>query len=118
MTLQLMWRNVRATALNATLQLLVINRYRYRLLLLLLYMTYKLELFLVLQKKAHKYKIIQKLYFLWFTYIGLIVFFYTKLTHLTQKLKKKKKKIRWDTCHKVKLKLKSNFYIKLTHLTL
>ena len=93
MTLQLMWRNVRATTLNATLQLLVINRYRYRLLLLLLlllYMTYKLELFLVLQKKAHKYKIIQKLCFLWFTYIGLIVFFYTKLTHLAQKLKKKK----------------------------
>ena len=92
MMLQLMWRNVRATALNDTLQLLVINRYRYRLLLLLLlllllYMTYKLELFLVLQKKAHKYKIIQKLCFLWFTYIGLIVFFYTKLTHLVQKLK-------------------------------
>ena len=61
MTLQLMWRNVRVTALNATFQLLVIYRYRYRLLLLLLYMTYKLELFLVLQKKAHKYKIIQNL---------------------------------------------------------
>ena len=26
-------------------------------------MAYKLELFLVIQKKAHKYKIIQKLYF-------------------------------------------------------
>ena len=52
-------------------------------------MTYKLELFLVLpkKKKTHKYKIIQKLCFLWFTYIGLLVF-YTKLTHLTQKLKK------------------------------
>ena len=49
-------------------------------------MTYKLELFLVIQKKAHKYKIIQKLYFLWFTYIGLLIF-YTKLNHLTQKLK-------------------------------
>ena len=52
-------------------------------------MTYKLELFLVIQKKkkkTHKYKIIQKLYFLWFTYIGLLVF-YTKLTHLTQKFK-------------------------------
>ena len=48
-------------------------------------MTYKLQLFLVLQRKAHKYKIIQKLCFLWFTYIGL--FFYTKLTHLIQKLK-------------------------------
>ena len=52
-------------------------------------MTYKVELFLVIQKKkkkVHKYKFIQKLYFLWFTYIGLLVF-YTKLTHLTQKLK-------------------------------
>ena len=28
-----------------------------------IYMTYKLELFLIIQKKAHKYKIIQKLYF-------------------------------------------------------
>ena len=51
-------------------------------------MTYKLELFLVLSKNTHKYKIIKKLCFLWFTYIGLFVF-YTKLTHLTQKLKKK-----------------------------
>ena len=52
-------------------------------------MTYKFELFLILQneKKAHKYKIIQKLCFLWFTYIGLIVFS-TKLTHFVQKLKK------------------------------
>ena len=50
-------------------------------------MTYKLELFLVLKKKTHKYKIIQKLcFFLWFTYIRLLVF-YTELTHLTQKLK-------------------------------
>ena len=49
--------------------------------------TYKLELFSVIPKKKNsKYKIIQKLYFLWFTYIGLLVF-YTKLTHLTQKLK-------------------------------
>ena len=51
--------------------------------------TYKLELFLVIQKKkknAHKYKIIQKLCFLWFTYIGLLIF-YTKLTHLIQKNK-------------------------------
>ena len=52
-------------------------------------MTYKLELFLVIQKRTHKYKIIQKLYFLWFTYIGLLIF-YNKLTHLTQKLKKLK----------------------------
>ena len=40
-------------------------------------MTYKLELLLVLQKKkkkAYKYKIIQKLCFLWFTYIRLIFF--------------------------------------------
>ena len=49
-------------------------------------MTYKLELFLVIQKMTHKYKITQKLYFLWFTYIGLLIF-YTKLNHLTQKLK-------------------------------
>ena len=50
-------------------------------------MTYKLELFLVIQKRTHKYKTTQKLYFLWFTYIGLLVF-YNKLTHLIQKLKK------------------------------
>ena len=37
-------------------------------------MTYKLELFLVIQKKAHKYKIIQKKKNLWFTYIGLLIF--------------------------------------------
>ena len=53
-------------------------------------MTYKIELFLVLsqkkKKKTQKYKIIQKLCFLWFTCIGLFVF-YTKLTHLVQKLK-------------------------------
>ena len=40
---------------------------------------------------SQTHKIIQKLYFLWFTYIGLLIF-YTKLTHLTQKFKKKKKK--------------------------
>ena len=50
-------------------------------------MTYKLELFLILQKNAHKYKIIQNLFFLWFTYIELLIF-YTKLTHLAQKLEK------------------------------
>ena len=48
-------------------------------------MTYKLELFLVVQKQKQKrlinIKIIQKLCFLWFTYIGLLVF-YTELTHL------------------------------------
>ena len=49
-------------------------------------MTYKFELFLVIKQKAHKYKIIQKLYFLRFTYIKLLVF-YIILTHLTQKLK-------------------------------
>ena len=52
-------------------------------------MTYKLELFLVIQKKTHKYKTIQKLYFLWFPYIELFVF-YTKLTHFTQKFNNKK----------------------------
>ena len=64
-------------------------------------MTYKFELFLILQneKKAHKYKIIQKLCFLWFTYIGLLVF-YTKLIHLVQKLKKK---IRLDGTYVAKL---------------
>ena len=52
-------------------------------------MTYKIEMFLVIKKKkkTHIYKIIQKLYFLWCIYIGLLVF-YTKLTHLAQKLKK------------------------------
>ena len=45
-------------------------------------MTYKPKLFLVIQRMTHKYKIIQKLYFLWFTYIRLLVF-YNKLTHLT-----------------------------------
>ena len=52
-------------------------------------MTYKLELFLVLSKNTHKYKIIKKLCFLWFTYIELLIF-YIKLTHLAQKLKKLK----------------------------
>ena len=73
---------------------------------------------------AHKYKIIQTLFssnfiyrvrymifFSWFIYIRLLVF-YTELTHLTQKLKKKKRLN--GTCG---AKLKSNFYIKLTHLT-
>ena len=65
-------------------------------------MTYKLELFLVVQKQKQKrlinIKIIQKLCFLWFTYIGLLVF-YTKLTHLEFK----KKKIRLDRTHVAKL---------------
>ena len=61
-------------------------------------MTYKLELLLIIQKKAHKYKIIQKLCFLWFTYIGLLIF-YTKLTHWIQKLKK----LRLDMTHNTKL---------------
>ena len=63
-------------------------------------MTYKLELFLVLPKKKRliNIKIIQKLCFLWFTYIGLLVF-YTKLTHLEFK----KKKIRLDRTHVAKL---------------
>ena len=62
-------------------------------------MTYKLELFLVIQKKkkkAHKYKIIKKLYFLWFTCIRFL-FFYTKLTHLTLK------KLGLDGTHGTKL---------------
>ena len=56
-------------------------------------MTYKLELFLVLKKKKKRLISIKSFknyvfyfIFLWFTYIGLIVF-YTKLTHLVQKLK-------------------------------
>ena len=51
-------------------------------------MTYKLELFLIIQKKAQKYKIIKKLFFffLWFIYVELFVF-YTELTHLAQKIK-------------------------------
>ena len=68
-------------------------------------MTYKLELFLILQKKkAQKYKIIQELclfiylFFLWFTYIRLLVF-YTKLTNLVQQLKKR----RLDGTHVAKL---------------
>ena len=47
---------------------------------------------------AHKYKIIQKLCFLWFTYIRLLVF-YTKLIHLVQKLKK----LKLDGTHVAKL---------------
>ena len=60
-------------------------------------MTYKLELFLVLQKKIKKVINIKSLsssssssssllLLLWFTYIGFLVS-YTKLTHLVQKLK-------------------------------
>ena len=51
-----------------------------------------------MKKKAHKYKIIQKLCFLWFTYIGLLGF-YTKLIHLVQKFKK----IRLDGTYVAKL---------------
>ena len=62
---------------------------------------------------AHKYKIIQTLFssnfiykvrymifFSWFIYIRLLVF-YTELTHLTQKLKKKK--IKWDMWCKIEI---------------
>ena len=57
-------------------------------------MTYKLELFLVLQRKRLiNIKSFKNYVFLWFTYIGLPVF-YIKLTHLVQK--KKKKKLRLD----------------------
>ena len=71
---------------------------------------------------AHRYKIIQTLFssnfiyrvkymirllllLLWFIYIGLLIF-YTELTHLAQK--KKKKEIKWDMWHKIKL-LKYSF---------
>ena len=51
-------------------------------------MTYKLELFLALQKKkAHKYKIIHKLCFFYGLLILDFSFFYTKFIHLVQKLK-------------------------------
>ena len=61
-------------------------------------MTYKFELFLVIQKKAHKYKIIQTLssssfiynirYMIMFfmIYLYWIPCFLHKLTHLAQKL--------------------------------
>ena len=48
-------------------------------------MTYKLELFLVIQKKAHKYKIIPKKKIM--VYLYWTPHFYSKLTHLTQKSK-------------------------------
>ena len=63
-------------------------------------MTYKFELFLVIPKKAHKCKIIQTLSFsnfiysvrymimFFMIYLYWIPLFYTKLTHLTQKIKK------------------------------
>ena len=54
-------------------------------------MTYKLELFLVLQnKKAYKYQIIQNIFFLMVYLYCTPCFFYTKLTHLAPKKKKKK----------------------------
>ena len=73
---------------------------------------------------AHRYKIIQTLFssnfiyrvkymirllllLLWFIYIGLLIF-YTELTHLAQKKKRKKKEIKWDMWHKIKL-LKYSF---------
>ena len=50
-------------------------------------MTYKLELFLVLQRKRLvNIKSFKNYIFLWFTYIRFLVF-YTKLTHLIKKLK-------------------------------
>ena len=62
-------------------------------------MTYKLELFLVLQRKRLvNIKSFKNYIFLWFTYIRFLVF-YTKLTHLIQKLKK----FRLDGIHVVKL---------------
>ena len=52
-------------------------------------MTYKLKLFLVIQKKKKfiNIKSFKNYIFLWFTYIGLLIF-NIKLTHLVQKLKK------------------------------
>ena len=51
-------------------------------------MTYKLELFLVLQRKRliniKSFK--NYVFFIWFTYIGLFIF-YIKLTYLAQKSK-------------------------------
>ena len=50
-------------------------------------MTYKLELFLLLQRKRLiNIKSFKNYVFLWFTYIELLIF-YSKLTHLAQKLK-------------------------------
>ena len=50
-------------------------------------MTYKLELFLVLKKRLINIKSFKN-----YVFYGLLIldssFFYTKLTHLTQKLKK------------------------------
>ena len=65
-------------------------------------MTYKLELFLVIQKKAHKYKIIQKKKFM--VYLYWTPHFYSKLTHLTQK----SKKFRLNRTHGTKLNSNSN----------
>ena len=53
-------------------------------------MTYKLELFFSSIKKKKRLiniKSFKNYVFLWFIYIGLLVF-YTKLTHLAEKLKK------------------------------
>ena len=62
-------------------------------------MTYKLELFLVLQKK----KLINIKSFKNYVFYGLLIldssFFYTKLTHLVQKLKK----LKLDGTHVTKL---------------
>ena len=61
-------------------------------------MTYKLEFFLVIQKK----KLINIKSFKNYIFYSLLIlnsFFYTKLTHLTQKLKK----LRLERTHGVKL---------------
>ena len=64
-------------------------------------MTYKLELFLVIQKKKKKFINIKS--FKNYIFYSLLIldssFFYTKLTHLTQKLKK----LRLDGTHGTKL---------------
>ena len=67
-------------------------------------------MFLILYKKRLKnIKLFKNYIYFWFTYIGLLVF-YTKLTHLTQKLKK----LKLDRI--CSAKLNSNFFTELTHL--
>ena len=63
-------------------------------------MTYKFELFLVLKNKAHKYKNHSKIMFYMVYLYWTPRFFYTKLTHLIQNLKK----FRLDGTHVTKLK--------------
>ena len=50
-------------------------------------MTYKLELFLVLQKKKKKKNLCFIFFYFFMIYLYWTSLFYTKLTHLVQKLK-------------------------------